>query len=260
MDIRRTGGIVDIDALFRAAIDKGSEGVAVMERLLAVRRELNAEAAKAAFDKSLAEFQMECPAITKTKGVPDKNGRIAYRYSPFEEILRVVRPVMRQHGFSFTLDTDTESAQNWVIATCKITHEMGHSEVSRAKFPLGTKTQIMSDTQQYAAALTFASRRVFCNSLGLVTSGEDKDAGNGAETPRGPSNKPETPEEAKKRLTADLWAKLADVRGEANTWTEAVAWLKRNAILTMNQKIADLDAAALTIALEKADIALGEGR
>jgi len=46
------------------------------------------------------------------------------------------------------------------------------------KLPLGTRTSIMSDTQQYAAALTFANRRVLANAYGLVFAGEDKDGGN----------------------------------------------------------------------------------
>jgi hypothetical protein len=42
--------------------------------------------------------------------------------------------------------------------------------------PLGNKTQIMSDTQVTAAALTFAKRYAFCNVFGILTGDEDNEA------------------------------------------------------------------------------------
>jgi hypothetical protein len=56
-----------------------------------------------------------------------------------------------------------------------VTHVAGHTRETVGKFPIGTKTQIMSDTQVYASALTFCNRRVLANAYGLVIAGEDKD-------------------------------------------------------------------------------------
>lgn len=41
--------------------------------------------------------------------------------------------------------------------------------------PLGNKTQVMSDTQLYAAASTFAKRYAFCNAFGIMTGDEDNE-------------------------------------------------------------------------------------
>src|SRR5271168_3975283 len=147
---RPTAQPIDIEAMFKYAIDKGAN----LDSLMNVRRELNAEASKQLFDEAMAAFQSECPVISKTVGVPDRSGEVAYKFSPFEQIIAAVKPLLQKHGFSYALDTDTESAAGWVIAKWKITHRgdpdrkvPGHETVSTAKFPLGTKTVIMSDTK-----------------------------------------------------------------------------------------------------------------
>ena len=53
-----------------------------MERLVAVRRELNAEAAKRAFDDALAAFQAECPVVAKGRKVI-LDGKVAYGLCAF---------------------------------------------------------------------------------------------------------------------------------------------------------------------------------
>lgn len=170
--------------LFKLAIESKA-GAETLERVMAVRRELRAERAQEAFEAALSEFQAECPPVVKNKGVPTSSGKLAFFYAPLEEIEQVIRPIESKHGFNHTFDTDTASAAGWVIAKCIVTHRGGHSRTSTMKLPLGTKTPIMSDTQAYAAALTFANRRALCNAYGIVIVGEDKD-GAGKTKPPGP--------------------------------------------------------------------------
>jgi hypothetical protein len=242
------GKPIDIESLFRAAMERGPE---IVERMMAVRRELNAEAAKAAFDSAIRDFQAECPPIKKNRHVEG-----LYSYAPFETILAIVKPTMQKFGLSFTLDTDTESKDGWVIATCRITHVGGHSDVSRGKFPLGTGTRAMSTTQIYAAALSFASRRVFCNALGIVTEGEDNDGRGGQPQPAGAS-KPEPPDPAREAIKK-LWVLLKPVRGTVANWTAANGWLRSQKIIGPSQIVVDLTVEQLEEVIEKAEIALGD--
>ena len=246
---------VDIEALLVAAMEKGPD---IVERMMAVRRELNAEQAKAAFDQSIRDFQAECPAIKKTRKVEG-----LYNYAPFENILAIVRPYLQKHGLSFSLDTDTESKDGWVIAICRITHVGGHSEDKRGKFPLGAGTRAMSATQVYASAMSFASRRVFCNALGIVTEGEDMDGGVKT-TQKGPSSKaepkvepPSEPVPDAKALQEKLWALLKDVRG--TNWNTAKEWLAKHKIISGAEKITGMTGEELAIVIEKAGIVLAEG-
>ncbi len=164
---------VSIEAVIQNAIDKGVP-VETMERLLGMRRELKAEAAKESYNRAMADFQAECPTIVKTKGVTTRDGDIAYKYAPIESIVSQVQPYLQKYGFSFS--TTMELKENGVRVVCKVTHRDGHSEESPMEVPLGTKTQIMSDTQVTAAASTFAKRYAFCNAFGILTGDEDNDA------------------------------------------------------------------------------------
>lgn len=147
--------------------------VGTMERLLAMRKTLKDEWAKEQFDKAMAAFQSECPIIKKTKTVRTNKGEDAYSYAPLESIVIQVKPFLEKHGFSYSIQTETGDK---VKATCLAKHKDGWSEPSSMEVPLGTKTQIMSDTQVVAAALTFAKRYAFCNVFGILTGDEDTDA------------------------------------------------------------------------------------
>lgn len=223
----------DVESIFRLAIEKGG-GVETIERLMAIRREMKSEAAKEAYDAAMAAFQAECPVILKTKGVSTNAGTLAYKYAPLENIIAQVAPTLQKHGFSFKFDTDVASVQGWVIAKCIVTHAQGHSETSTAKFPMGTKTQIMSETQVYASALTFASRRVFCNAFGLVTAGEDTDGATGKPKPAGPSTL--AAETKVQDFATELWDLLKgemrkDPKWNPKTWQGHNNWLWKHEIL-----------------------------
>lgn len=214
---------LDIENIFKYAIEH--QGTAeTMEKLMAIRRELNAEAAKKAFDEAMAAFQAECPVVTKITGVPTAQGRTAYKFAPFEHVIATVKPCLQKHGFCWALDTDTESQQGWVIAKCHVTHSGGHTVTSTAKFPLGTKTGIMSETQVYASALTFASRRVFQNAFGIVCAGEDFNGATEKPKPTGPASA--TSDTRKRFVTA-----LADIQDKALAYAIDLALIEPNQTL-----------------------------
>lgn len=248
------GGIVQQDrpsddpqSLIALAIEKGVP----LGDLVAMRREWRAEKAKEAFDAAMAAFQTECPVIYKTKaGGQTKCGDVAYKYAAFEDILAQVKPLLQKHGFSFQLGTDVESKDGWVIARCKVTHSHGHCDTTEAKFPLGTKTGVMSDTQVYAAALSFASRRAFQNAFGIITAGEDMD-GRIKPTTEGPS-KTATLES----LKAELWAVLKPIRGAEKNWDAAYKWLVGTGILKEGERVNNMPAEQLTAIIDSARVQL----
>lgn len=163
----------DPQALIQMAIEKNVP-VETMEKVVALVERMKAQKAKEAFNQSMADFQADCPPIVKTKEVKTKDGRLAYKYAPIESIVAQVKGLLQQYGFSYS--TNMELLKDGVKVSVKVTHIEGHSEVSEMTVPLGTKTQIMSDTQVVAAAQTFAKRYAFCNAFGILTGDEDTDA------------------------------------------------------------------------------------
>ena len=148
--------------------------IETMERLLAMRRELKAEAAKEAFDEAMAAFQGECPTIKKQKaGGKTKTGQVAYMYAPLDAIVEQVKGIIQKHGFSYQIETSMPGDK--VKVTCTVKHMRGHSEQSSMEIPLGTKTEIMSAPQLVAATVTFAKRYAFTNAFGIMTGDVDTD-------------------------------------------------------------------------------------
>lgn len=162
------------EGLIQQAIATGAN-VEVMERLLAMRTQLKAEKAKEAFDTSMAQFQAECPVIKKTKDVQSQ-GRTIYSYAPVESIVVQVRDALRANGFSYAFEQVL--TPETVKVGCIVTHIGGHSKTTWMEVRLGTKTGVMSNSQQDAAASTFAKRYAFCNAFAILTGDEDNDGAN----------------------------------------------------------------------------------
>lgn len=160
----------DPESILRFALEKGAT-VEVIERLMAVRRELQAESAKAMFDAALARFQSRCPIIAKRKF----GAKNAYKYAPLDDIIHQTKELIQECGFSYSLTSSVETG-GWLLAQCKITHAAGHFEVSEFKVPVDTKNPMMSEPQRYGGAMTFAKRYALCNAFGIVTADEDTDA------------------------------------------------------------------------------------
>jgi hypothetical protein len=249
---------INIAALIDKAVD-AKAAIEVLKELRAMERDIAAERSKAAFDESMSGFQVECEPILKEKGVPTSSGAMAYKYAPIEAIEIQIRPLCRKHGFSHTFDTDTTSAEGWVIAKCLVTHKDGHSRVSTAKFPLGTKTNIMSNTQQYAAALTFANRRALCNAYGLILVGEDLDGDSGrlkgSKTTVRPQAQPTHDDATNKRKLVDMLRNVIGVASGYNLDLRAKelldGYLHDENIIGDQQGLSDLAGAELANAVAK---------
>lgn len=167
-----TIGGINVNALLEKAIDKETP-VETMEKLLAMARQLKADYALEQFNISLSEFQAVCPEIEKTKIVKGKDGEIRYKYASLEIIVRQVKDLIRDHGFSYTIKT--EQTESNFTAICEVRHIYGHSEKTAFVIPIDVKAY-MGAAQKVGAASTYAKRYAFCNAFGIMTGDEDIDA------------------------------------------------------------------------------------
>jgi hypothetical protein len=162
----------NIESLISQAIDK-QVPIETLERLLAMRKELKAEYAKEVYNRSMADFQEECPLISKTKKVYGKGGFL-YPYAPLEVIVVQVKAFLKKYGFSYAIKTET--LERGVRVTCIARHIEGHEESSTMELPLIVKTAIMSDAQQVVGTITLATRYAFRNAFGIITGDVDLDS------------------------------------------------------------------------------------
>lgn len=159
-----------IDGLIVAAVQSGNSDI--VTTMMAVRREIRAEAARAAYYAAMAAFQAEVPAITKSRKVMNKDGRtVRYTYAPLDSILDQIDGLLGKHGFSYRYDI-VSNGDGKAYVYCYLSHEQGHTEASR--FPLVVdQSGHMNDNQKAASARTYAQRYAFEQVTGICATDDD---------------------------------------------------------------------------------------
>ena len=168
-------GANDAGSLMRLAIEE-KVPVEVLERLMDLHERVDRRNARAAFFEALAAVQEEMPDVRKAKTAKIKTrggGSYSYTFAPLEQITRTIRPVLRQHGLSYSWTTE-DGGQGVLNVVAILRHVDGHEE--RATFPVPTGTDAaMSDAQKNGAALTYGKRQSLTSVLGLTTADDDVD-------------------------------------------------------------------------------------
>ncbi len=149
-----------IEQILRAAVDKGvtQENVAVIERLTDLYERLQAKDAEKRFAAAFVALQNELPVIVASTPIPNRG-----KYERFEDVMRVVGPLLARHGFavSFTMDFK----ENRILETCHLKHIDGHSQSNSFAVRAGKAD---SDTQADCKAATTAKRNALLNCLNIV--------------------------------------------------------------------------------------------
>ena len=164
---------IDAGALLAQGIQQGMS-VDALERLLAMRRELQAEQARSDFFTALAGFQSQIPSIPKsqTARVQSAKGSFSYHYADLAGIQRAIAPQMAAYGLSVTFDTVQDDGGYSIQA--KVHHCAGHTETTTFRVPVDT-TARMNSAQAAGSALTYGRRYALCAALGIVTAEDDDD-------------------------------------------------------------------------------------
>jgi hypothetical protein len=162
-----------MDALVLKAVESGS--VDVLERLLKVKQQVQADRARDAFYSALIGFQNACPVIQKgtTANIKSSTGAsFSYSYTPLEDIAHAIRPLLELHQMGYRWFAAQQG--NSLTVTCRISHALGHIEETSLTVPVGVDPQ--RPAWPVAQSLTYAKRYTLCNALGIVVGGEDDDA------------------------------------------------------------------------------------
>lgn len=124
--------------------------------------------------KALADFQDEVPTINKNaKGY-------SYKFADLEEITKVIKPLLKKHGLSYTQPLHATS-----LKTILFHVESGETIESSVDIPQGVELKGQNDFQVMGSGITYLRRYSLSSVLGLVTD-EDNDA-SGEQTARRPS-------------------------------------------------------------------------
>ncbi len=127
------------------------------------------------FNKSKIAALMEMPAIGRRGEIKNKNGGVQSRYSRFEDIHRVVKPILHKHNLAISFNVG-HSGQMVTVQPI-LSHTNGFVEKGEAMaLPLDT-TGSKNGTQGAGSASSYGKRFTMKAMLNIVDEGEDNDGG-----------------------------------------------------------------------------------
>lgn len=168
---------VDI-AMITAAVKDPTFDAAKLHALLDFQERVDAKAREASFNESLARMQPLLPTITKNGmiRIPPKDGKAGQEtaYAKYEDIDRMIRPLMMMEGFSFSFTSAPPSTDGRYLITGTLRHRDGFCISSSIPLALETSGS-KNNVQGMGSTISYGKRYLVCMLLNLVAEGEDND-------------------------------------------------------------------------------------
>ena len=155
--------------LIQAAVGSGMKPED-LNAYLAAQERWEANQAKKAYNKAMAEFKANPPKIMKDRKVAYKDVR--YSHASLANVVDKLTSELSKYGLSASWRTQQNGQ---IVVTCRITHVQGHSEetsLSAEKDASGSKNAI----QAIGSTVTYLQRYTLLSALGLATYSQDDDA------------------------------------------------------------------------------------
>lgn len=163
-----------------AVIERASANPAVdtgkMRELLEMQKEIVRYKAEMAFNSDFAAMQSDLPVIAKN-GEIKVNGVVRSKYTLFEEMNEIVKPILKQHGFAILFKTNSKKGEVTVSGT--LMHREGHREMTELTLEADTSGS-KNSVQSIGSSLQYAKRYIEASLLNLTTGGEDDDGARAA--------------------------------------------------------------------------------
>lgn len=125
------------------------------------------------FNRDKIAAIMKMPAINKRGMITNKNGGVQSRYSKFEDIHRVVMPILRAHNLVISFNVGSQGGM--VTVQPILSHTNGAVEKGEAMaLPIDT-TGSKNGTQGAGSAASYGKRHSLKAMLNIIEDGEDTD-------------------------------------------------------------------------------------
>ena len=151
---------LSVPQMIQAVISAGitAESVQALERLVALQERMMDRDAERAFNAAFVALQADLPVIVASTAIANRG-----KYERFEDVMRVVGPLLTRHGFtvSFTMD----AKENRILETCHLKHVGGHAQSNSFAVRTGKAD---TETQADCKAATTAKRNALLNALNIV--------------------------------------------------------------------------------------------
>jgi hypothetical protein len=166
---------VDAQALLSQALSANAP-IDTVERMVGLLKDMRAWEARQAWFDALAKFQERCPAIPKSKHAD--TGTFAWSYSPLDQVLSIVRPILAPLGLTPRWKAAKFDGKS-VSIVCILAHRLGHEEDSgEVVLPIPEASRGANSLQRAGGAVTYAKRVSLVSVLGVQPEDEDDDGNN----------------------------------------------------------------------------------
>lgn len=161
-----------LNLIERLSLDERIDPVKLRD-IFDLKRGLEADRAKEEYMVAFAAMSEELPVISKDGHIKNRDGKVQSRYAKYENIQRVVKPILRKYGFVMNHEQNPETSAEMVLATFLI-HRGGHSQ--RSIFRAKTDTSgSKNDVQGLGSIASYAKRYNTIALLDLQLEGDDDD-------------------------------------------------------------------------------------
>lgn len=160
-----------------------------IERFIALKERMEANAARKAYAAALSELQAELPVVEergrievrKKDSKGDRTGEVqqSTSYALWEDINEAIKPAMTRHGFALSFRTG-QTADGRITVTGILSHREGHQEETMMILQhdsTGSKNAV----QAIGSSTSYGKRYTASALLNLTSRGEDDDGKSAAE-------------------------------------------------------------------------------
>ena len=157
-------------SLMQQALTTPNMDMSVLKDMLAMQKEVMAQQAIIDFNNDFSAMSKEIPVIAHTKK------SYSTTYTPLEDIVNIVRPILSQYGFSVSFNNHQDSV-GIVTVTCQLRHKGGHMIENALTLPTEAVTKGMNAMQAIGAAISYGKRYTLCGILNIATTADDDNNG-----------------------------------------------------------------------------------
>lgn len=145
-----------------------------LQVMLQMRREVLADQAREAYQEHFAEFSAEMPVVERDGMVELGEGKGRYPFTTYEQMDKILRPLLVKHGFSLQFWTTDAENKEWIIAHGAL---IGWGWQRESVYPVPPDIgRGRNALQARGSAQTYAKRYITDLLCNIVRKGIDDDA------------------------------------------------------------------------------------
>lgn len=168
-----------LDIIDRASRDP-SVDIDKLERLIGLKKDMEAQQARVEFDRAMVAAQGEMRAVRADL----ENPQTRSKYASYAQLDKAIRPIYSKHGFAVSFNTGDAPRENELRVLATLSHAAGHRQDYRIDMPADGKgargNDVMTKTHATGAAASYGQRYLYKLMFNLAV-GDVDDDGNGAD-------------------------------------------------------------------------------